>query len=137
MSLQEFFPGPRLVGLVTLVLGIAIMVKQNFLVATFGHLPQLRNVTISGYRTTKNFLLALLHKPDDYNTFASAYYSTYFPALRCLEFKDVSFPSDSPIYSLEDWLRGGRECNAGIRKLVFTICSPLYAFHVQRLREIV
>ena len=134
-GLQGIIPVLPVVKLVTLVLNIDVTVEQNFLVATFGNLPQLRNVSITG-TGTNNFLLALLHKPDNYNTCASAYYSTSFPALRSIAFSGVIFTPDTASH-LEDCLMERWERNAEIRKLIFSDCSSLYTYDVQRLREIV
>ena len=136
-SLQGVLPSPPVLGLVTLELDIDVTVEQKILVATFGNLPHLRNVTVTG-DGTNNFLLALLHKPDDYNTCASAYYSTFFPALRSIEFRGVVFtPNIVPPYSLESCLMERWERNAEISKLVLSNCFSLYEPDVRRLQEIV
>jgi len=134
-GLQGVLPFLPVVKLVTLALDIDVTVEQNLLVATFGNLPQLRNVSITGTGTS-NLLFALLHKPDNYNTCASAYYSTSFPALRSIEFRGVIFTPDTASH-LEDCLMERWERNAEIRKLIFSDCSSLYTYDVQRLREIV
>ncbi|KAF8902091.1 hypothetical protein CPB84DRAFT_1707887 [Gymnopilus junonius] len=137
---QDFCASMPLTNLVALRFGEASLLSMDTLAESFGTLPHLRSLSVSG-SNAHNLVLALqkvqLHPSTNYRDTPP---SLYFQSLCSISMDDIYFyddDGDMTVGLLEDCFIWRYECGAEIHTLKLTECSRLVSSDVERLREII